>query len=87
MDLSLHSYWRSSASWRVRIILNLKGLEYTLITVNLLKGEQTSQEYAFINPDKTVPALQVGDDILTQSTAIIEYLEEIYPEKSIVMTG
>ena len=81
-DLTLHTYWRSSAAYRVRIALNLKGLSYKSVFVDLLKagGENWKPEYRKINPQGFVPALQVGDDILTQSMAIIEYLDEVYPE-------
>jgi glutathione S-transferase len=83
-QLTLFSYWRSSASWRVRIILELKGLKYLLKTVNLLKGEHQDPSYERVNLDKTVPSLMVNDTILTQSGAIIEYLDEIYPSITIV---
>jgi maleylacetoacetate isomerase len=80
--LKLHTYFRSSAAYRVRIALNLKGLAYESIPVHLLKngGEQLQESYRAINPAGLVPSLQDGGHILTQSLAILEYLDEAYPE-------
>lgn len=79
--LRLYSYFRSSAAYRVRIALNYKGIEYQQVPVNLLDDEQNSKEYLAINPLGLVPALELGDaTIITQSTAILEWLEEQYPE-------
>ena len=80
--MKLYSYFRSSASYRVRIALNLKGLPHEIVPVHLLKdgGEQLKPEYRKLNPDALVPSLQLDDgDVLTQSLAIIEYLDEIHP--------
>ena len=79
--LKLHSYFRSSAAYRVRIALNLKGLPYEILPVHLLRngGEQRQAAYSKINPAQLVPALVDGDSVLTQSLAILEYLEEAYP--------
>ncbi|KAF8031940.1 hypothetical protein BT93_D0988 [Corymbia citriodora subsp. variegata] len=77
--LKLYSYWRSSCSFRVRIALNLKGLEYEYVPVNLLKGEQFSAEFSKLNPIHYVPALADGDFVLADSFAILMYLEEKYP--------
>jgi maleylacetoacetate isomerase len=84
--MKLYSYFRSSASYRVRIALNLKGLSYDIIPVHLLRngGEQLSADFRRLNPDGLVPVL-IDDgaseaDALTQSLAIIEYLEETHPE-------
>lgn len=78
--LALHGYFRSSASYRVRIALGLKGLAYDYRAVHLVKNEQQSEAYAALAPSRLVPALQDGDATLTQSLAIIEYLDELHPE-------
>ncbi len=81
--MKLYSYFRSSASYRVRIALNLKGLPYELVPVHLLRngGEQFSNAYRTLSPDAVVPALLQNDasPALVQSLAIMEYLEETYP--------
>jgi maleylacetoacetate isomerase len=77
--MKLYSYWRSSASYRVRIALALKGLKAEIVPVNLLTGEQKADAYRAINPQMRVPALQDGEHLVTQSIAIIEYLDERYP--------
>jgi len=79
-QLKLYSYWRSSCSRRVRIALNLKGLKYEERAVNLLKGEQFSPEFGKLNPLGYVPVLVDGDIVLSDSFAIILYLEEKYPQ-------
>lgn len=81
MTIKLYSFWRSSAAFRVRIALNLKGLGYVLIPVHLSKngGEQVSNEYSQKNPNRLVPLLEDGQKSIHQSLAIIEYLEEIHP--------
>ncbi|WP_159874926.1 MULTISPECIES: maleylacetoacetate isomerase [Aquitalea] len=76
----LYGYYRSSAAYRVRIALNLKGLEYRQQAVNLLKGEQRDPAYLALNPQGLVPALLDGGQLLTQSLAICEYLDEAYPD-------
>jgi len=78
--LKLYNYFRSSASFRVRIALELKGLGYDYVPVHLLKNEQTAPAYAALTPSLLVPTLIEGDSVLTQSLAIIEYLEETHPE-------
>lgn len=79
--LTLHSYFRSSAAFRVRIALNLKGLDYEQIPVNLLKGEHRLEAHRRRNPQGLVPVLETEQgSALTQSMAICEYLEERYPE-------
>ncbi|MEE7567851.1 maleylacetoacetate isomerase, partial [Xanthomonas sp. Kuri4-3] len=79
--LELYSYWRSSAAYRVRIGLNLKGLAYALHPVHLVRegGEQHAPAYARLNPQHLVPTLRDGDAVVTQSLAILEYLEERFP--------
>ena len=77
--MRLYGYWRSSAAYRVRIALALKGLTYEHVGVHLAKGEQHRPEFAAINPQQLVPALQDGGHLLHQSLAIIEYLEEEHP--------
>ena len=81
MKTQLYSFWRSSAAFRVRIALNLKGLDYKVIPVHLLKsgGEQSSPDYANKNPNRLVPLYTDGTHNIHQSLAIIEYLEEIQP--------
>lgn len=76
----LHGFWRSTASWRVRIALGLKGLEWRGVAHHLRLGEQRAPEYLALNPQGFVPALEVGGAVLTQSLAICEYLDEVYPE-------
>ena len=80
--MKLYGYWRSSAAYRVRIALNLKGLDYEVAPVHLLKdgGEQLQAEYQAINPQGVVPALVDGDVSIGQSLAIMDYLETRYPE-------
>ncbi len=79
--MKLYSYFRSSASYRLRIALNLKGLTYDYQAVNLLAGEQQSEEYLALNPLGLVPTLQLDNgEILIQSSAVLEYLEESYPQ-------
>lgn len=79
--MKLIGYFRSSAAFRVRIALNLKGVEVEHASRHLRKGEQSSADYAALNPQKLVPALVLDDGaVLTQSLAIMEYLEETHPE-------
>jgi maleylacetoacetate isomerase/maleylpyruvate isomerase len=78
--IELFNYFRSSASYRVRIALALKGLEWRYVPVHLQKGEQLAPDYAALVPAKLVPLLREGALKLTQSLAIIEYLDEAYPE-------
>ena len=80
--MQLYSYFRSSAAYRVRIALNLKGLPYEYVPVHLLKdgGQQLSADYRKVNPTALVPALVDGDAVIGQSLAIIEYLEETHPQ-------
>jgi maleylacetoacetate isomerase len=76
----LHDYWRSSAAYRVRIALGLKGLDFDRRTVNLAEGEQKSEAYRALNPQGLVPMLEIDGLKLTQSLAIIVYLDQKYAE-------
>lgn len=84
--LQLYSYWRSSAAYRVRIGLNLKGLAYDIVPVHLLHdgGQQHSPEYRGINPQQLVPVLGHGHRRLSQSLAILEYLDEMWPTPALL---
>ncbi|MBT5923463.1 MAG: maleylacetoacetate isomerase [Cellvibrionales bacterium] len=84
MDFCLHNYHRSSAAYRVRIALALKNIPSDTATVNLLDGQQQSPEYLAINPQGLVPALCTESHVLTQSLAIIEYLNERYPSPALL---
>ena len=79
--MKLYSFFRSSAAYRVRIALNLKGLDYEYLAVHLSRGggEQLRPEFLSVNPQALVPVLEDGEQILSQSLAIIEYLDEIHP--------
>ncbi|MDD7909863.1 maleylacetoacetate isomerase [Pseudovibrio exalbescens] len=83
-EIKLYDYWRSSASYRVRIALNLKGLRFETEEVNLLNKEQNSDAYKALNPQGLVPTLVLDGQRFTQSLAIIEYLEEQYPEPKLM---
>jgi maleylacetoacetate isomerase len=87
--ITLYDYFRSTASYRVRIALNIKGLGYQLKEVHLVNngGEQFSDEYKKLNPFARVPTLIDGDFVLTQSLAIIEYLDAKYPTNSLIPTN
>ena len=78
--MELYNYFRSSASYRVRIALALKGLAYDYMPVQLTKNEQFKESYAAVSASRLVPLLKDGDAVLTQSLAIVEYLDETYPE-------
>ncbi|MGB8308186.1 MAG: maleylacetoacetate isomerase, partial [Pseudolabrys sp.] len=81
--MKLYSYFRSSAAYRVRIALNLKGLPYEMVPIHLTKdgGRQHTAAFRAINPQSRVPALELSSgEVLTQSLAIIEYLDDIHPE-------
>ena len=82
--MKLHGYFRSSASYRVRIALNLKGLSAEHLPHHLRKGEQCAPAYLAINPQGLVPTLEDQGSILTQSLAIIEWLDETYPEPALL---
>lgn len=87
MGITLYSYYRSSAAYRVRIALNLKGVDYRLHTLNLLTGEEKAAPYTDINPQGLVPMLEHDGHHLSQSMAILEYLEERYPNPPLLPVG
>jgi maleylacetoacetate isomerase len=86
MRVKLYGFWRSLASYRVRVALALKGVQAEEISIDLLKGKQSSPEYLAVNPQGVVPALILDDGgpPLFQSIAILEYLEEIRPEPALL---
>lgn len=89
--MKLYSYWRSSSAWRVRLALGYKHLEFELVTVNLLEGKHLGPEFGAKNPQSQVPVLEIEDEgrelRLTQSVAILEYLEERFPERPLLPSG
>ena len=84
MKLVLHSAWRSSAAYRVRIGLNLKDLAYEIAPVNLVSSQHLGPAYAALNPQRLLPALEVDGRVLTQSLAILEWLDETVPEPALL---
>jgi maleylacetoacetate isomerase len=84
MNLVLYHYWRSSSSWRVRFALHYKGISYESRFVNLRAGEQSNDEYKMLSPLGVVPCLLVNGRPLTESVAILEYLEDVAPEKALL---
>ena len=86
MAIILYSYFRSSAAFRVRIALNIKAIDYQIRPIHLLKngGQQHQPGYLKLNPQGLVPVLQVNDQVISQSSAIFEYLEESYPTPSML---
>ena len=85
-SIRLYSYWRSSAAYRVRIALNLKGMPYETLPVHLARGEQHQAPYSDLNPQELVPVLLHGSRILRQSMAIMEYLDETWPTPPLMPT-
>ncbi|MBY2915994.1 maleylacetoacetate isomerase [Rhizobium leguminosarum] len=79
-QVALYDYWRSSASYRVRIALNLLDIDYKTVSINLLEGAHRTPEYLALNPQGLVPTLVIDGKTLTQSLAIVEYLAETRPE-------
>lgn len=82
--LRLHDYWRSSASYRVRIALNIKGLTYETLPVDLRRGAQRETGFLAVNPQGLVPVLEDGATSIAQSVAILEYLEETHPAPALL---
>ncbi len=76
----LHDYWRSGAAYRVRIGLNLKGIDYRAVSHDLRTGAQAAEDYSALNPQKLVPAIESDGIVLTQSLAILEWLDERHPD-------
>ncbi len=83
-EIILYDYWRSSAAYRVRIVLNLKDIAYTAVPTSLLEGEHKAPEYVARNPQCFVPMLSIDGHDLTQSLAIIDYLDANYPDPKMV---
>ncbi len=83
-SMRLYSYFRSSTSYRVRIALNLKALDYELVPVNLLAGEQRGDAFRALNPFAGVPALEADGRVYAQSMAILEWLDERYPDRPLL---
>lgn len=84
--MKFYGYWRSSTSYRVRIALNLKGVAYDYVPVNLKEGEHEGVVYRAINPHGTVPLLDTGEAQLTQSMTILDWLDKTYPDPAFVPT-
>ena len=82
--IRLYDYWRSSAAYRVRIALNLKGLAYTSVPVNLLASEQSGEAYRAIDPQGLVPTIEVDGRRIVQSLAIIDYLDRRFPDPALL---
>ncbi len=82
--MRLYSYFRSSTSYRTRMALNLKGVSYDILPVNLVKGEQNEDGYRAVNPMEAVPTLIHDDFVLTQSLAIMEYLDDVVPQPALI---
>ncbi len=82
--IRLYGYWRSSAAYRVRIALALKGVPYEPVEVNLVSGEQRDAAFRVRNPQGLVPALEIDGAVIGQSLAIIDYLEALYPDPPLV---
>jgi len=87
VSLTLHGYWRSTTAYRVRIALAVKGVEYAQVTHDLRKGAQRDARYRALNPQGLVPALEADDAILTQSPAILEWIDETYPDPPLLPVG
>lgn len=86
--MRLYTYFRSSAAYRLRIALNLKGIDWQPVSVNLAAGEQRGSDYLAVNAQGLVPALEIeGGETLAQSVALLEYLEETHPEPPLLPAG
>lgn len=86
-DTVLFGYFRSSSSWRIRIALNMKQMDHKYVGIHLVKNDQNSEEYKKYNPSGLVPTLWIDGEMLTESMAILEYLDETRPENPIMPKG
>lgn len=84
MKVTLYGYWRSLATYRVRVALSLKGIPFEEISVNLASGEQFGEAYSLINPQHVVPLLKHDGHEIGQSLAILEYIEDIWPNPKLI---
>ena len=84
MSLKLYNYWRSTSSYRTRIFLNLKGVDWEYVPININAGEQHGEAYRKISPNGFVPVLVDGDKIIRQTVLIVEYLDKTYPDNPLV---
>lgn len=84
MTPKLYGYWRSSAAYRLRIAMNMKGVNYEQVSINLKDGEQHGEAWKAIQPQGLVPVLEAGEDRLLQSPAILEWIEETWPEPALL---
>lgn len=82
--MKLHAYWRSSTSYRIRIAMNLKGLDYEVVPVDLAAGAHREDSFADINPFMSVPVLEMGGERYVQSIAIIDHLEQRFPDPPLI---
>ena len=82
--MKLYTFFRSGTSHRLRIALNLKGLRYEQVALDLRKEQHLSDDFRQVNPQQLVPALDIGGRIMTQSPAIIEWLEELHPHPALL---
>ena len=82
--MKLHNYFRSSSSFRVRIALELKGLDYEYVPVHIARGDHRTGPFAAISADRLVPLLEDEGERFSQSMAIIEYLDEVHPEPALL---
>lgn len=86
MALKLYNYWRSTSSYRTRIFLNLKGVDWEYVPVDIAAGEQHGEAYRKISPNGFVPVLMDGDKVIRQTVLIVEYLDKTYPDNPLVPT-
>jgi maleylacetoacetate isomerase len=84
MAYTLYSAWRATAPYRLRIGLKLKGVDYDYVPIDLIAGQQREQAYRAVNPQGLTPALDIGGQVLTQSLAILEWLDETRPQPAIL---